>query len=86
MGYGREIMEENAWAMEDYWFRLEHGIWTMADGKEISVKNMSEDHIDNCINMIKRKSYLNDLDRAWLEVFEEEFNRRERRIKNGYTL
>lgn len=62
--------------MYDYKENGDNTIWTMKDGTDIEICNMKDGHIQNCINMMKRKP-LNGTRRAWIEIFEEiKMNRR----------
>lgn len=45
------------------------GIWTMRDGTEIAVTDMTTSHIRNCMRMVGTKH-------EWYRVFAEELKRR----------
>ena len=51
-------------------------IWTTKDGTKIAVKDMTDSHIRNTINWIKRKDKY-DYYLPWIKVFEEELTGRE---------
>lgn len=51
-------------------------IWTAKDGTKIPVKDMTDNHIQNTINLIKRKDK-RDYYLPWLKVFEDELKDRE---------
>ena len=51
-------------------------IWIMKDGTEIPVSKMTDSHIKNAINLIKRKDRY-DLYLPWIEVLEAELKDRE---------
>lgn len=76
MSYGREIIEEwyidAAIAQLEMERKVENGIWTQRDGTEISLKDMTDTHIQNCINMLERKQYKSDIVYAWIKRFKEE--------------
>ena len=50
-------------------------IWTTKDGTKIPVSKMTDSHILNTINLIKRKDR-HDYYLPWIKVFEEEMRRR----------
>ena len=52
-----------------------NGIWTTRDGKRIRIIDMSEDHIKNTINYI-RKNDSTDMMLPWVTVFQNELKRR----------
>lgn len=47
------------------------GIWTTKDGRHIAVSDMTDEHIVNTLNMLKRIDY-NDMYLPWIERFEAE--------------
>lgn len=51
------------------------GIWETKDKKKIHVSDMSDSHIRNCINLIKKKDK-EDMYMPWINRFEEELERR----------
>ena len=51
-------------------------IWTTKDGTKIPVRDMADSHIQNTINLIKRRDKY-DYYLPWLKVFEEELKDRE---------
>ena len=50
-------------------------IWTTKDGTKIPVRDMTDSHIQNTINLIKRMDKY-DYYLPWLKVFEEELRDR----------
>lgn len=59
--------------MNDYYYdayvRMQAVIWTMRDGTEIAVADMTTTHIRNCMRMVGESH-------GWYEVFENELKRR----------
>lgn len=53
--------------------------WTMRDGNTIKLSNMTETHIDNTINMLKRKNP----DDGWIKILEQEkqYRRKKEQIR-----
>lgn len=51
------------------------GYWTTKDGKMIHVSDMTESHIRNTINFIKKRDSC-DMYLPWILVFEKELERR----------
>ena len=75
MGIGAEYIENmivSHYIQKDY---VRRGIWTMQDGAEILVKDMSDRHIENCINMLKRIPE-HELADGWIEKFKDELKER----------
>lgn len=56
-------------------------IWTTKDGNKIPVREMTTSHIQNTINLIKRRDKY-DYYLPWLRVFEAELQRRSREAEN----
>lgn len=54
----------------------ERGIWTTKDGKHIAVSDMTDEHLINALNMLKRNDY-DDMYMPWIERFETELRYRE---------
>lgn len=54
----------------------EQGIWTTKNGKHIAVSDMTDEHIVNTLNMLKRFDD-NDMYLPWIERFEAELRYRE---------
>lgn len=52
-----------------------NGIWTTRDRRRIHITNMSEDHIKNTINYIRRNDSL-DMMLPWVAAFQNELIRR----------
>jgi hypothetical protein len=66
MGYGRELMEDSAY---ERYAEAKAGIWTMKNGDEIEIKDMTDSHIKNCMRMVGK-------DTEWYEIFQRELDRR----------
>lgn len=52
--------------LNERWLRMrERGeiVWTTKDGEEIPIKELSDTHLDNIINMIRRVKQLNHYNR-----------------------
>lgn len=62
----REMLDESAY---ERYMERKAGIWTMRDGTEIEIKDMTERHIRNCMRMVGK-------DTEWYEVFQNELNKR----------
>lgn len=62
---------------------IKDGDWTMRNGKEINVREMSRSHIRNCIAMLERGNSL--FADEWIERFKQELSFREyvEKIANG---
>ena len=55
-------------------------IWGMKDGTDIMIKDMTDSHVKNTINMLKRKPYHGRRE-AWIKILEsEQLNRRFKKI------
>lgn len=73
--------EDNAWKVDiilerqrEYLEDVENGIWRMADGTRIAIKDMRTNHINNCIKMILRSK--NHWRKEYLETLQRELLRR----------
>lgn len=53
---------------DDTAIQAEHGIWETADGEEIHIKDMTTEHIQNALNLIRRKD-----NKLLLELYEKQF-------------
>ena len=42
---------------------MDYSIWKTANGEQLSVSEMTIDHIKNCIDMIERSKFENKIDR-----------------------
>ena len=76
--YPEELLDEY-FAEKQIYYDIEEKarskIWTTKDGTKIPVKDMTDSHIQNIINLIKRKDK-RDYYLPWLKVFEEELENR----------
>ena len=58
MSYGAELLEEiyiaDAIRYEENEKNIAEGIWTMRDGNQINIKDMSRKHLRNTISMLER--------------------------------
>ena len=79
MSLGREAAIEfeidEMVAYEQHMNRLMKGLWTQKDGKQISVKDMTVNHILNCIRMLQGNH--DDISEAWVNRFREELQDRD---------
>lgn len=79
MSYGEEVRVEQEIMHELARGRVmrdaERGVWTMRDGTEIEVKDMSTSHILNSKRMLERKN-MADFLTPWITRFEKELERR----------
>lgn len=79
MGYGAELLSDIEADAEVFFgiaeSRLNQGLWTMRDGTQISVKDMSRRHIENTIAMLERGNSI--FKEPWIEVFENELKNRD---------
>ena len=73
-----------SWVEDQSWFGLEDfdptidtdfTIWKTRNGRKIPVKEMSDNHLLNTINMLKGDD-LSLLEEAWLKVLTKEYKRR----------
>ena len=78
MCYSCEQMEAGAAILDGEMERMEielHSeIWTMRDGKTIKVRHMTEQHIRNTINMLRKSNH--PMASGWIDVFNEELEGR----------
>ena len=51
--------------------KADRGIWTQKNGEEINIKDMTDSHIQNTINMLKRRD-CDNVDEYWIMTFEAE--------------
>lgn len=79
MSLGREAAIEfeidEMVAYEQHMNRLMKGLWTQKDGKQISVRDMTVNHILNCIRMLQGNH--DDISEAWVNRFREELQDRD---------
>lgn len=79
MSYGEEARID-AWIDEQIWQdrihnQIEKGIWIQKNGEEIHITNMTNSHIQNCINMLNRKlekNSNNEYAELWIHRFKKE--------------
>lgn len=73
-----------SWVEEQDWFDLEdydptiykdYTIWTTRNGRKIPVKDMSDRHLLNIINMLEGND-LSSVEERWLEVLTNEYKSR----------
>lgn len=62
-----EVPENNPIIVEDDFSEY---IWTMKDGTKIKIKNMTNEHILNTINMLNKLINYSDEENSVLEVYE----------------
>lgn len=79
MSLGREAAIEfeidEMVAYEQHMNRLMKGLWTQKDGKQISVRDMTVNHILNCIRMLQGNH--DDISEAWVNRFRDELKSRD---------
>ena len=57
-------------------------IWTMKDGTEIAIRNMTKQHIASCKAMLKRgKFYDMGIYDDWIEIFDNELEYRKTKLR-----
>ena len=65
----------DAFDIEDEYERIrkeaKRGIWTTKDGRHIAVSDMTDEHLVNALNMLKRND-CDDMYLPWIERFEAE--------------
>lgn len=71
MSYGNELLADYAFESE-YPFGVASDVWTTKDGRQIAVKDMTTQHILNCMEIVGE-------DDEWYFVFVSEL--RKRRVK-----
>ncbi len=62
--------------LNERWLRMrERGeiVWTTKDGEEIPIKELSDTHLDNIINMIRRVNEFNDIAAEFSAAMESQF-------------
>ena len=79
MSYGREAaieMEIDAEIVyQQHMTRLMKGLWTKKNGEQISIRDMTVNHILNCIRMLQGRH--DDISEAWVNRFREELQDRD---------
>lgn len=92
MSYGAELLEESRIDYEIWYDRnisnINNGIWIQKNGSKIKIQEMKNTHIQNCINMLKRrleKDISNEFAELWIIRFEKELEFRQyiKNIMNG---
>lgn len=58
------------------------GIWHMGNGKPINIKDMTDEHIENCIRYIKRRD-TSDLYASYIPIFKAELEARKKATDGG---
>lgn len=74
MGMGAEIALDR---MIDYYCQeldADRGVWVTADGKEIHIKEMSTQHIKNCLRLLEEQT--DDISETYKKQMREELVRR----------
>ena len=69
------LMDWEKWCSQYESFKDEY-VWKTKNGDRIKVGDMSESHLENAFNMVKR----NDPENGWNKIFEQE--KTYRRLKN----
>ena len=75
MSYGEELREEGEIAYECALHNANHGKWRQKDGTYISLRDMDDSHIRNCINLLQDRN--DDISEAWKSRFSEELEFRD---------
>ncbi len=83
MSYGSELATEIMINREtEYQYQVGlvmRGLWTTKYGKHISILDMTNEHIENCIKMLSKKAeYGSELAELWIERFKQELVLREK--------
>jgi hypothetical protein len=72
--------------IKQYEFLNTDMIWNMKDYTKISISDMQNSHIQNCINMLKKK-YPNSTREAWIDIFDDVlFKRRNLKLNKIYQI
>ena len=50
--------------------------WTTRDGKKLNIKDMTDDHVKNVLNMLNKSESSDEYTEALQIIFEKEFNSR----------
>ena len=61
-------------ALHDYWDTIDYDYWTMQDGTEILISDMSRTHLINAIKMLEQSD--NPYVDGYIEVMKEELESR----------
>ena len=69
MGMGSEFLADHAFELQ-YPFGVASDVWTTKDGRQIAVKDMTTQHILNCMRIVGE-------DDGWYSVFESELEKRQ---------
>lgn len=73
MSLGEDYLADHSYEVQDARERIrqeqKQGIWTQKDGTQISVRDMTRDHIENAIAMLKKGGMGST---GWIDVFEKE--------------
>lgn len=79
MSYGAECRIEMEIARDEEYWRVsreaDRGIWTTRDGRKISVEKMTDAHLNNTINYLKRIDTI-DMYYPWIVKMQKELERR----------
>ena len=85
MSYGKEILDDNAYEIEQSIEKArrlyiqaianaEHGLWITRDGRYMQIREMETSHIHNCIRMLKRNN--SPYKEIYIKAFEKELAER----------